>query len=172
MFTGVIRDKNGKGWPIRLMDAGGVKVMRWKKILKEANPYDPSWEPYLEERMTWKLGHTLAGRTRIGYLWREQGGRCVVCKQVLQVEEQPCTSTTGDGAASEDWIRSTTWSCCTRTVTGRSMRARETDRTKPRPARDVVEGLSRMMGNYQVRFLGGWGAAMPPGYPTGSQHDS
>ena len=88
MFTGVIRDKNGKGWPIRLMQAGGVKVMRWKKVLCEANPYDPSWEPYLEERMTWKLGHTLAGRGRIGYLWKEQGGRCLVCKQVLQVEEQ------------------------------------------------------------------------------------
>jgi RNA-directed DNA polymerase len=89
VFTGVIRDKNGKGWPIRLMDAGGVKVMRWQKILKEANPYDPAWEPYLEERMTWKMGHTLAGRTRIGYLWKEQGGRCVACKQVLRVEEQP-----------------------------------------------------------------------------------
>jgi len=23
-----------------------------------------------------------------------------------------------------------------------------------------------MMGNYHVRFLGGWGAVMPPGYPA------
>ena len=89
VFTGVIRDKNGKGWPIRLMDAGGVKVMRWKKILKEANPYDPAWEPYLEERMTWKWTHTLAKRGRIDYLWKEQGGKCLVCRQPLQVVEQP-----------------------------------------------------------------------------------
>ena len=27
------------------------------------------------------------------------------------------------------------------------------------------ERLSRMMGNYHVRFLGGKGAAMPPTYP-------
>jgi len=29
-----------------------------------------------------------------------------------------------------------------------------------------LKGLSRMMGNYQVRFLEGLGAAMPPGYPA------
>jgi RNA-directed DNA polymerase len=89
VFTGVIRDSKGKGWPIRLMKAGQVKVMRWRKILSVANPYDPSWEPYLEERMAWKLGHTLAGRGWIEYLWKAQGGKCVVCGQLLQAEEQP-----------------------------------------------------------------------------------
>jgi RNA-directed DNA polymerase len=90
VFTGVIRDSKGKGWPIRLMKAAGVKVLRWVKIRSEANPYDPSWEPYLEERMTWKLGHTLAGRGRIEYLWKGQGGKCVVCGQLLHVEVQSC----------------------------------------------------------------------------------
>jgi RNA-directed DNA polymerase len=89
VFTGVIRDSKGKGWPIRLMKAAGVKILRWVKIRSEANPYDPVWEPYLEERMVWKLGHTLAGRGRIGYLWKGQGGKCTVCRQRLQVEEQP-----------------------------------------------------------------------------------
>jgi RNA-directed DNA polymerase len=88
-FTGVIVDSKGQGWPIRLMKAAGVKVLRWRKIRSAANPYDPSWEPYLEERMVWKLGHTLAGRGRIEYLWKEQGGKCLVCRQWLQVEEQP-----------------------------------------------------------------------------------
>jgi RNA-directed DNA polymerase len=59
------------------------------KIRSEANPYDPAWELYLEGRMTWKLGHTLAGRGRIEYLWKEQGGKCVVCGQALRIEEQP-----------------------------------------------------------------------------------
>jgi RNA-directed DNA polymerase len=88
-FNGIIRDSKGKGWPIQLMKAAAVKVIRWLKIRSEANPYDPAWEPYLEERLTWKLGHTLAGRGRIDYLWKEQGGRCVVCRQVLHVEDQP-----------------------------------------------------------------------------------
>ncbi len=89
VFTGVIRDSKGKGWPIQLMKAAGVKVFRWQKIRSDANPYDPAWELYLEERECWKWTHTLAKRGRIDYLWREQGGKCVVCGQSLRVEEQP-----------------------------------------------------------------------------------
>ena len=89
MFTGVILDSKGKGWPIRLMEAARVRVLRWVKVRSEANPYDPGWEPYLEARQVWKLGQTLAGRGRIEYLWKEQQGRCVVCGQALRVEERP-----------------------------------------------------------------------------------
>jgi RNA-directed DNA polymerase len=89
VFTGVILDSKGKGWPIRLMQAAGVKALRWVKIRSEANPYEPAWELYLEGRAAWKLGHTLAGRGRLDYLWKEQGGRCLVCRQRLQIEEQP-----------------------------------------------------------------------------------
>jgi RNA-directed DNA polymerase len=55
----------------------------------QVNPGKASWEPYLEERMAWKMGHTLAGRGRIDYLWKEQGGKCLVCQQPLRVEEDP-----------------------------------------------------------------------------------
>src|SRR5262249_49165898 len=79
VFTGVILDDKGKGWPIRLMRAAEVKILRWVKIRSEVNPYDPEWELYLEARQVWKLGQTLAGRGRIEYLWKEQQGRCVVC---------------------------------------------------------------------------------------------
>ena len=89
VFTGVIFDNKGKAWPIRLMKAAGVKVLRWRKIRSAANPYDPAWELYLEERMAWKLGHTLTGRGRIDFLWKSQGGKCPVCRQPMPVEEQP-----------------------------------------------------------------------------------
>ena len=69
------------------MHAAGIKVLRWVKIRSAANPYDPEWELYLEQRSAWKLTHTLAGR--IEYLWKEQQGRCVVCGQALRIEEQP-----------------------------------------------------------------------------------
>jgi RNA-directed DNA polymerase len=89
VFTGLIRDSTGKARPVQLMNAAGVKVLRWTKIRGAANPYDPEWELYLEERLAWKLSHTLAGRGRIDYLWKEQQGRCLVCGQLLQAEEQP-----------------------------------------------------------------------------------
>ena len=74
VFTGTVRDSTGATRPIRLMKAAGVKVLRWVKIRSAANPYDPEWELYLEERSAWKLTHTLAGRGRIEYLWKGQGG--------------------------------------------------------------------------------------------------
>jgi RNA-directed DNA polymerase len=89
VFTGTVRDSTGSTRPIRLMQAAGVKVLRWKKIRSAANPYDPEWELYLEERSCWKLTHTLSGRGRIEYLWKDQGGRCVMCGRILQAEEQP-----------------------------------------------------------------------------------
>jgi RNA-directed DNA polymerase len=89
VFTGVVRDSTGKARPVQLMNAAGVRVLRWTKIRSATNPYDPGWELYLEERLAWKLGHTLAGRGRIEYLWKEQQGRCMVCGQALQADEQP-----------------------------------------------------------------------------------
>jgi RNA-directed DNA polymerase len=89
VFTDTIRDNKGKVWPIQLMSAAGVKILRWVKIRSAADPDDPEWELYLKERLAWKLSHTLTGRGRIEYLWKEQQGRCTLCGQVLRAEEQP-----------------------------------------------------------------------------------
>jgi RNA-directed DNA polymerase len=81
VFTGTLRDQKGQGWPIQLMEAAKVKIIRYVKIQSAVNPYDPEWEPYLEARLGWQLAQTLAGRGRIEYLWKKQRGRCVVCGQ-------------------------------------------------------------------------------------------
>jgi RNA-directed DNA polymerase len=88
VFTGTLRDRKGNGWPIQLMEAAKVKIVRQVKIRSEVNPYDPEWEPYLEARMVWKLEQTLAGKGRIEYLWKEQQGRCRVCGQPLRVADE------------------------------------------------------------------------------------
>jgi RNA-directed DNA polymerase len=89
VFTGMTRDSTGQARTVRLMQAASVKVLRWKKIRSAANPYDPEWELDLEERLGWKLTHTLMGRSRIEYLWKDQEGRCVMCGQILRIEEKP-----------------------------------------------------------------------------------
>ena len=102
------------------MKAAGVKVLRWVKIRSAANPYDPEWELYLEERSAWKLTHTLAGRGRIEYLWKEQGGDVWCAGSCFRRKNSPGTFTIGSGAVEAAMSGSTTWSCCTRTATGRS----------------------------------------------------
>ncbi len=89
IFHGTLPNKDGKGIPISLMEAGRVTVRRFVKIQSAANPYDPVWEPYLEERLYWQLDGTLAGKGRIEYLWKSQEGRCVRCGQALRPSEKP-----------------------------------------------------------------------------------
>ena len=133
----MIRDSKGKQWPIRLRQAAEVRVLRGQKIRSEAHPYDPVGEPYLEARRTWKMGLTLAGRSRIEYLWKGQGGKCVACGQPLS-------------AADQAWhVHHRNWRCYGGQDTfanlellhdncHRQIQARSSDgRIKPRPARGV-----------------------------------
>ena len=83
-------NQKGQGWPIQLMKAAEVKIIRYVKIRSAVNPYDPQWELYLEARWGWQLTQTQTGRRRIEYLWREQEGRCVVCSQPLRIAEDDC----------------------------------------------------------------------------------
>ena len=41
VFTGMIRDSQGKAWPIQLMHAAGVKILRWVKIRSAAGNVPP-----------------------------------------------------------------------------------------------------------------------------------
>ena len=148
------------------MRAAGVKILRWVKIRSPADPYDPEWELYLEQRLAWKLTHTLAGRGRIEYLWKEQQGRCVVCGQALCIEERPWhihhrVWRSQGGQETCDNLEML-HANCHRQIHSK----KESLKTKPRPARGVSEGLSRMRRKSQVRFLGGGEAAMSPCYPT------
>jgi RNA-directed DNA polymerase len=88
VFTGTLRDQKGQGWPIQLMAAAKVRIIRYVKIRSDVNPYDPKWELYLEARLGWQLAQTRAGSSRVEYLWKEQGGRCVVCGQPLRRAEE------------------------------------------------------------------------------------
>jgi RNA-directed DNA polymerase len=90
VFAGTLYNQKGQGRPIELMNAATVRIIRYVKIRSAANPYDPEWELYLEARWVWQLNQTLAGRSRIEYLWREQQGRCVVCDQPLLLTEGDC----------------------------------------------------------------------------------
>ncbi len=89
MFTGSLPNSKGEEVPITLMEANRVAIRRFVKIRSHANPYDPAWELYLEERLYWQLEGTLAGRGRIAYLWKAQEGRCLRCGQALRPSEKP-----------------------------------------------------------------------------------
>jgi RNA-directed DNA polymerase len=61
VFTGTFMDENGKTHPIHLRNASGVRIVRHVKIRGDANPYDPDWELYFEERLFRKMQSNLEG---------------------------------------------------------------------------------------------------------------
>ncbi len=68
--------------------AAGVAIQRHIKIKAEANPFDPAWEYYFEDRHGRKMRANLAGYKKLIRLWLDQNRRCCVCRQLL-------TKTTG-----------------------------------------------------------------------------
>ena len=57
------------------------------KVLGAANPYDPAWELYFEERLATRMASTLTGRGIARILWAQQAGECLVCRQPLTLED-------------------------------------------------------------------------------------
>jgi RNA-directed DNA polymerase len=90
VFTGTLLDPKGQGWPIPLMAAAQVKIIRYVKIRSAVNPYDPQWELYLEARWGWQLTQTRTGNRQIEYFWKKQKGRCMACGQPLRLAEEDC----------------------------------------------------------------------------------
>lgn len=83
VFCGEIEGKEGKAQQVRLFYAASVPIERHIKIKGDANPYDPRWEIYFEERLGVKMAHTLQGRRKLLHLWKQQQGICPVCHQKI-----------------------------------------------------------------------------------------
>ncbi len=83
VFTGTCYPEKGAAYVVRLQKASDVRIWRHKLIRREANPYEPAWESYYEERWQEKVAATLAGKLRARILWREQQGKCPLCGQLL-----------------------------------------------------------------------------------------
>jgi RNA-directed DNA polymerase len=83
VFTGTVPDAEGRCWPVQLYSALRVPIQRHVKVQGAANPYDPAWELYFEERLAATMQRTLAGTRRHQTLWEEQQGRCPICTQPI-----------------------------------------------------------------------------------------
>lgn len=62
-----------------LRRASDTRIKRHVKIRGDANPFDPEWETYFEERVGFKMVGDLKGRKRLIRLWLDQDGKCPIC---------------------------------------------------------------------------------------------
>lgn len=76
----------GKPLYCKLEYATDTKIIRFKKIVAEANPFDEYWSDYFEEREGEKLLNSTKGREKLLTIWRRQGRRCPVCGDLITSE--------------------------------------------------------------------------------------
>ena len=70
----------------KLEYATDTKIIRFKKIVAEANPFDEYWTDYFEEREGEKLLNSTKGREKLLTIWRRQHRRCPVCGDLITSE--------------------------------------------------------------------------------------
>jgi RNA-directed DNA polymerase len=73
----------GKPDLLMLHDIVSTPIRRHRKIKAAANPFDPQWESYFEERLGLAMLDSLKGRTRLIRLWLNQERQCPVCCQLI-----------------------------------------------------------------------------------------
>lgn len=74
---------NGAPLYAKLEYATDTKIIRFKKIVAEANPFDEKWMKYFEEREGEKMLNSTKGREKLIRIFRKQQGCCPVCGDAL-----------------------------------------------------------------------------------------
>jgi RNA-directed DNA polymerase len=85
VFAAETGKKRASGQPdlLELYDVLGTPIRRHRKITADANPFDPQWESYFEQRLGFTMLDTLRGRKQLIRLWLDQERRCPVCDQLI-----------------------------------------------------------------------------------------
>ena len=77
------KDRQGNIQPIYLVPLAKIPIQRHVKVRAAANPFDPNWESYFEQRLDQKMVNDLQGNRTLRNLWLDQAGFCPVCQQKI-----------------------------------------------------------------------------------------
>jgi RNA-directed DNA polymerase len=72
-------DDEGRPNKVWLYNAKSTPIKRHVKVKGEANPYDPTYETYFEEREGAHMLDKFRGTRTLRFLWHEQRGLCTLC---------------------------------------------------------------------------------------------
>lgn len=85
-FHAYTTDEEGNALVCEIFQPNRVPIRRHIKVIGEANPYDPKWELYFEQRRYRRVTDELPRRPKLVTLFRLQKGLCPICNQPITKE--------------------------------------------------------------------------------------
>lgn len=82
----VFAAKDQEGKVVSLVRASDTAIVRHVKIKGDANPFDPNWEAYFEDRIGRQMTASPKDRRAMARYWREQNGNCDACGEAITSE--------------------------------------------------------------------------------------
>ena len=164
VFFGQTTHTTQEPYAVWLFAAMSVPITRHIKVRAEANPYDPAWEVYFEERLGVKLAQTFTGRRRLLHLWQ---------RAERAVPRLPPEDHHADRVAQPPYRVAVPGGQRRRSESSAPASHLPQPSASPRAHRRETasgngrwKGLSCLTGNCPEQFLGGGMAATPSCYPA------
>jgi RNA-directed DNA polymerase len=88
VFSCKMLDETGNQQLLTLATTSAIRIIRHAHIKLSANPFDPEWDAYFEQRQSIKMRHSYEGRGTLISLWRKQEGLCPQCGEQLPASGQ------------------------------------------------------------------------------------
>jgi RNA-directed DNA polymerase len=85
-LNGYVQTEDGTLRNVQLLRAEQIPIQRHVKIRGEANPYDPAWERYFEQRRRAQAKNKIGWKYDEYLMWQRQDGKCPMCQQDLTEE--------------------------------------------------------------------------------------
>src|SRR5690606_29742139 len=68
--------------------ASQTRIARHARVKTAANPFDPAWDQYFAQRRGSRMLERLRERGFPKWLWRQQGGKCPGCGQLIDEDDR------------------------------------------------------------------------------------
>ncbi len=83
VFAAREKQEDGTIKEMVLLNEADTPIQRHVKIKAAANPHDPEWEPYFENRWVQKMRGSSRGKAKFYRVWQRQDCCCTICQEPI-----------------------------------------------------------------------------------------
>ena len=88
VFATPTRGYTGEPRMLALIAASDTRIVRHVRVKSDANPFDPAWDSYFEQRKGARMLERLQARGFPKRLWQQQHGKCPGCGQLIDEDDR------------------------------------------------------------------------------------